>query len=121
MPTPIYSRFVAREIDTYKRDDLFARTPPLEALKCILSMTASWNKGEVLMVNDVSRAFFHAKARREVYVQLADEDKQKIDEDKCGLLKYSMYGARDAAQNGASEYAEMLISVGFMQGNASPC
>ena len=26
------SRLVAREINTYKRDDLFAATPPLEAL-----------------------------------------------------------------------------------------
>ena len=62
------SRLVAREINTHKRDDLFAGTPPLEALKSILSIAASGNKGEVIMVNDVSRAFFHAKARREVYV-----------------------------------------------------
>ena len=32
------SRLVAREINTHKRDDLFAATPPLEALKIILSM-----------------------------------------------------------------------------------
>ena len=73
------------------------------------------------MVNDVSRAFFHAKAGREVYVQLVDDDKQPGDEDKCGLLNYSMYGTRDAAQNWASEYAEMLVPVGFTQGKASPC
>ena len=55
------SRLVAREINTHKRDDLFAATPPLEALKVILSMTVSANKGEVITVNDISRAFFHAK------------------------------------------------------------
>ena len=44
--TPNYrSRLVAREINTYKRDDLFAATPPLEALKMIISMTATSNKG----------------------------------------------------------------------------
>ena len=59
-------RLVAREINTHKRDDLFAGTPPLEALKCILSMAASGNRGEVIMVNDVSRAFFHARAHRDV-------------------------------------------------------
>ena len=56
------SRLVAREINTHKRGDLFAATPPLEALKLILAMAASGNKGEVLMINAVSRAFFHAKA-----------------------------------------------------------
>ena len=73
------------------------------------------------MVNDVSRAFFHAKARREVCVQIADEDKQEGDETKCGKLNYSMYGTRDAAQNWANDYADMLMSVGVEQGKASPC
>ena len=115
------SRLVAREINTHKRDDLFAGTPLLEALTIILSIVASGNKGEVVMVNDVSRAFFHAKARREVYVQLANEDQLLGDEHKCGKLSYSMYGTRDAAQNWASEYADMLVSIGFTQGRASLC
>ena len=115
------SRLVAREINTHKRDDLFAGTPPLEALKSIIALTASGNKGEVLMVNEVSRAFFHAKARREVYVQFADEDKHPGDEQKCGKLNFSMYGTRDAAQNWANEYATMLVDIGFTQGKASPC
>ena len=115
------SRLVAREVNTCKRDDLFAGTPPLEALKSILAMTASGNRGEVIMINDVSLAFFHAKARPEVYVHFAAEDKQHGDERRCGKLNYSMYGTRDAAQNWAKEYAEMLISIGFTQGKASPC
>ena len=69
------SRLVAREINTSKRDDLFAATPPLEALKVILSLTSSGNKGEILMINDISRAFFHAPAKRAVYVQLPNEDR----------------------------------------------
>ena len=53
--TPNYrSRLVAREINTYKRDDLFAATPPVEALKTTLSMTARGNKGDIVMVNDIS-------------------------------------------------------------------
>ena len=80
------SRLVAREINTYKRDDLFAATPPLEALKAILSMTATSNRGEIIMVNDISRAFFHAQAERDVYVQLAPEDTLPGDEGKCGKL-----------------------------------
>ena len=40
------SRLVAREIKRDDRPDLFAATPPLEALKVIISMCASGNKGE---------------------------------------------------------------------------
>jgi hypothetical protein len=70
------SRLVAREIKKDDRPDLFAATPPLEALKTILSMCASGNKGEKLMVNDVSRAYFCAPARRQVFVELAAEDNE---------------------------------------------
>ena len=120
--TPNYrSRLVAREIYTYKRDDLFAATPPLEALKTILAMTATANKGEVLMVNDISRAYFHAKAERDVYVQLPSEDQMEGEEGLCGKLQYSMYGTRDAAKNWFSEYSQQLINTGFKQGVASPC
>ena len=115
------SRLVAREINSHKKDDLFAGTPPLEALKSIISMTASGNKGGVIMANDVSRAFFQAKACREVYVQLTDEDRLLGEEGKCSRLNYFMYGTRDAAQNWAKEYANMLVDIGFTQGQASPC
>lgn len=56
-------RLVAKEIMAYKRVDLFAATPPFEALKLILSMCATSNLGEVVMVNDVSRAFSTLKLR----------------------------------------------------------
>ena len=115
------SRIVAREINTYKRDDLFAATPPLEALKVILAMTASANKGEVIMVNDISRAFFHAKVERDVYIQLLDEDKKAGEENMCGKSRLSMYGTRDAAQNWYKEYSQQLIQMGFIQGTAFPC
>ena len=115
------SRLVAREINTHKCDDLFARIPPLEALNSILPIIASGNKRHAIMVNDVSRASFHAKARREVYVQFAGEDKLLGDENKCARLNYSMYGIRDAAQNWVNEYADMLVSIGFTQGKAFPC
>ena len=95
------SRLVAREINTYKRDDLFAGTPPLEALKLLLSMSASGNTGELIMINDVSRAFFHAKATRDVFVQLPDEDRKPGEE--------------------RLEYSRRLVEHGFSQGIATPC
>ena len=39
------SRFVARELNTHKRGDLFVAAPPLEALKLILPMTTTSNRG----------------------------------------------------------------------------
>ena len=115
------SRIVAREINTHKREDLFAATPPLEALKIILSMIATANKGEVVMVNDISRAFFHAKVEREVYVELPAEDRKPGEEHLCGKLRFSMYGTRDAAQNWYNEYFQQLVRSGFVQGLASRC
>ena len=115
------SRIVAREIDIYKRDDFFAATLPLEALKVILSMIATVNKGEVVMINDISRAFFHAKVERDVYIQLPEEDRKPGEEHMCGKLRLSMYGTRDAAQNWYTEYSQQLVRMGFVQGIASPC
>ena len=73
------------------------------------------------MVNDISRAFFHAKVTRDVYVQLPNEDKAPGEEQLCGKLRFSMYGTRDAAQNWHQEYTQQLLNVGFEQGKASSC
>jgi hypothetical protein len=60
----IRSRLVGKEFRTGPDDALFASTPPLEALRLIVSRAATLgargNKKE-LMVNDVSRAYFYAK------------------------------------------------------------
>ena len=84
-------------------------------------MTATSNRGEVIMINDVSRAFFHARAKRQVYVRLAEEDKEPGQDHLCGGLNFSMYGTRDAAQNWFDEYSQQLVSIGFVQGAATPC
>ena len=47
------SRLVAKELNTPKRMDSFAATPSLDAIKLILSMAATLNRGEGVMVNDV--------------------------------------------------------------------
>ena len=50
---------------------------------------------------DISRAYFQAEAIREVYVELPGEDNE---EGMCGKLLKSMYGTRDALQNGGETY-----------------
>ncbi len=85
-------RLVAKEIKKDRRKDLFAATSPLEAKKMLFSLWASV-RGLLLDFGDVVRAYFHAKARRKVYVELSKED---VEEGKCGLFKKAMYGTRDA-------------------------
>ena len=58
---------------------------------------------------------------RPVYVKLPDEDVEPGDEGKCGRLKMSMYGTRDAALNWSLEYAPTLLEAGYIQGKAKPC
>ena len=67
---------------------------------------------------DVRRAYFHAKAKREMYIELPMEDSE---EGMCGILRKSMYGTRDAAQNWEEEYTSFLKEIGFTQGKSSPC
>lgn len=77
------SRLVAKGIDTEKREDLFAATPPLEAKKALFSMAVTegigFRKGDhkecmKLIFIDVRRAFFHVDARRSVYIEHPEED-----------------------------------------------
>ena len=108
------SRLVAREINIH------AATPPLEALKIISAMVTICNEGGIVMTNDISHAFFHAKAKREVFVQLPTEDVTPEEKGMCGKFNYSMYGTRAAAQNWFEECSRKLIENGFTQGKATP-
>ena len=61
---------------------------------------------------DVSRAYFHAKAQRPVLVKLPAENCSGKDVGKIGLLKKSMYGARDAQQANGKEIGKGILKVG---------
>ena len=116
------SRLVAKEIKKSTDEDIFAATPPLEAKKVLFSMAVTGSKKAVnplkLLFLDVKRAYFYAKVRRPVFVQLPDEDYL---EGHCGQLLVSMYGTRDAAQNWEMEYTKGLSEDGFTPGISTPC
>ncbi len=61
---------------------------------------------------DVRIAYFHAEARRRVYVHLPKED---AEEGKCGRRKKAMYGTRDAAQSWEYEYTKCMTSIGLKE------
>ena len=72
------SRWVAKEYNTRPRPDLFSATSLLEGVKLVISEAASSNqKGTVLLVLDVRRAYFYAKARRRVYIELLPKETEE--------------------------------------------
>ena len=114
----IRSRFVVKEIATYKTDDFFAATPPLEALRLLLSMAASTGHDIKVEVLDARKAHLHAFADRTVFVKLPPE----VDEPGwCARLVRCLYGTRDAPKRWQAFLDEQLIALGFAKGRASPC
>ena len=116
----VRSRWVGKEYNTGPRLDLYSPTPPLEGIKLVASDVAS-KKGRVMVTVDVRRAYFYAKAKRRIFVELPDEDKRPGEESMCGMLNVSLYGARDAAQNWEEELGGYLMSLGFVKGKGSAC
>ena len=85
------SRFVAKEINHKPMPEMYAATPPLEALRAVIGCAVNrslWSKDSAvhIMITDVSRAYFYAKAIRPVYVRLAPEDCLPGEENVCGRL-----------------------------------
>ena len=101
--TDYRSRLVAKEFKRGDKRELFAGTPPLEALKVLISDAATidqdCNEEKKLMINDVKRAYFYAAATRPVYKEIPAEDLEPGDEMRVGELQLSMYGTREAAIN----------------------
>ena len=114
------SRLVAQELNQSKRDDIFAATPPLEVLKLVLSILASTRRQKKWKLDsvDIKRAYFHAKATRDIYIRRPEEDRQ---EGMCGKLVKAMYGTRDAASSWERAYTDFMIKCGFDVGRISPC
>ena len=103
----------------------FAATPPLEAIRMLISLMMSGQVGvlahlmRVIGFYDISRAHWHAPVRRRIYVIPPKED-TRIRTGIARLLK-SMYGTRDAAQC-FDAFAEQTMKVlGFQIGVYSPC
>jgi hypothetical protein len=114
----IRSRFVVKEIATYKSDDFFAATPPLEAFRLLLSLAASSGKDTKIEVLDARKAHLHAFADRTVFTQLPPE---VAEPGFCARLVRCLYGTRDAPKRWEAFLAEQLVALGFAKGRASPC
>lgn len=113
----IRCRLVCPEVKTYQ-SEFYAATPPLEALRLILSLAADNPELEVSLV-DISRAYLNAEIGREVYVELPQE--AGADRSQVGLLKKCLYGTRDAAQGWERTYQRALGKIGARRGKSSSC
>ena len=115
-------RLVGKEFRTGPDDALFASTPPLEALRLIISRAATLGidgKKHEVMINDVSRAYFYAKCTRDLDVELPVEDPEAHPV-YIGKLRLCLYGTRDAALNWQETLSEHLIGQGFIRGIGHP-
>ena len=118
------SRLVGREIKRDQRLDLFAATPPVETIRFLAAQCAQRQRRKDpwrMAVIDVRRAYFYARARRPLYVEIPDEDRVEGEGDVVGRLEMSLYGTRDAAMNWTLECSGYLKELGFEAGKASPC
>ena len=112
---------MAKEYNDLVDTNLVAATPPIEAFRFLVSKAATTGGGEkTAMLNEVSRAIFNAKAKKEVYIQLPAEDVGPREKDFAGRLNPCLYGTRDAAMNWQECVAEYLTKIGFQQGRAYP-
>ncbi len=130
------SRLVARQLKARDTSggSYFAPTPPLEALRAVVSLASTevgawkpdWNptssRRTQISCADISRAYFNAKTDEgsSTYVRLPPEDPEHLTHG--GLLLRHMYGTRAAADGWQEEYSSFLVSVlGFTQGQSSVC
>ena len=118
------SRLVGREYNEGRDDTLYASTPPLEALRYIVSHAATEDPNKPgmrreLMINDVRRAYFYAKQKRNVFMNLpaADPDAK---EGEVGQLLLCLYGTRDAAKEWQGTLSDHLRTLGFVSGIGHP-
>ena len=67
----------------------------------------------------MKRAYAHASAQREMYVEVPVEDPRLV-EGAFGRLKLALYGTRDAASLWQECLADHLKSIGFVRGVSIP-
>ena len=128
----IRARLVAQE--TKRRsviDHAFSSTPPLEALRLVLSMLMTMDEGEkaltrraadpkddkVAVIIDVSRAHMHPYLKRAVALDLPKE--YPAWGEKFAMMKRSIYDLRDAGQDFELLVEEIMKSGGHTAGTHS--
>ena len=117
------SRLVARDFKggDRGRDDLFAATPPLEAVRMLLSRAATNTPSRLrrkLMFIDAKKAHLNPRCVEDVYIELPEESGEGPG--LCGKLEYWLYGFRKAASEWERFYSKKLEEADFQRGSGCP-
>ena len=117
------SRLVVREIKKAKKNsdvpsaaELVSGMPSLESVQALLSLfSQEETKGKrTLAIHDISRAHFHVLLVRRVFVEMPDEEKERLtresgpDLEHVGLLRKCVYGTVDASARWQAHCAQIL-------------
>ena len=120
----VRSRMVGRDFKGGKgrdEDELFASTPPLEALRMLMSKAASTRKNKrrmrKMLFIDAKKANLNPLCHEDVYIVLPEE--VGAGPGRCGKLVHWLYGCRPAAQAWETFYSEKMEGVGFERGRGS--
>ena len=123
MSPEIRCRLVAKKVknrnNTEESANFFASTPPLEAVKFLISeaMTKRVSRNNRPFI-DVKKAHLCSDVLRELYVEPPPEANEPPD--IVWRLQRAMYGTRDAAAAWEREWTKTLNSVGFESGVSNP-
>ena len=74
-----------------------------------------------MLILDVRRAHFYARALRRIFVEMPKEDPRWEQCQGVAELLMSLYGTQDASANWEAEYSSCLKKAGYKKGEASPC
>lgn len=69
----------------------------------------------------MKRAYFFAKVKRLIFIEIPAADREPNDEQKVGRLNLNFHGTRDSAMNWQDESIGTLEKNGFTKSKASPC
>ena len=118
----IRCRYVATETNQYNDLSFFASTPPLEAIRLLVSQMAhrksSNGKPLPLSFCDATKAYFNACPKRDIFVRAPKE--LGLPPGTVGNLVRCAYGTRDAGALWEEDYAKILVDMGFQRGRSSP-
>ena len=122
----VRARLVACEVNTFKTDEYFASTPPLEAKRLLFSEFARTvfhpdfkDKNMTVSFVDVKKAYFNGRPRRNLHLVFPKE--LGVPSHFVAHLNRCVYGTRDAGAIWEDCYADALQGCGFTRGVANPC
>ena len=118
-PGLVRSRLVVNQVrGACKREHVFAGTPPLAAMRFVLSRAASRGHGRCIGLWDVSAAFFYATIEEEVFVR--PPKNMRKDKTIWKLLK-AMYGTQVESSRWQKLVRETLCHCQWKNLTSVPC